>query len=155
MLQSAINAGIQPAWFVADEVYSRDASFWRWLEQTARQPYVLTVNRRQPTLLTSKLIMPKTSLAPSHPRGGSDLTGGGNEERRVLEWAHVELSCRQPEGFSRWFLLRRCPEHPDEPSFISYQVLPQAALCRNHDWGCRSTVAGVFSIQKSTRLGRL
>ena len=29
MLQSAIKAGIHPAWFVADEVYSRDASFWR------------------------------------------------------------------------------------------------------------------------------
>jgi len=26
MLQSAINAGIQPAWFVADEVYSREAT---------------------------------------------------------------------------------------------------------------------------------
>ncbi|CAA9571772.1 hypothetical protein AVDCRST_MAG81-1702 [uncultured Synechococcales cyanobacterium] len=26
MLQSAIKAGIRPAWFVADEVYSRDAS---------------------------------------------------------------------------------------------------------------------------------
>ncbi|WP_250121618.1 hypothetical protein [Chroococcidiopsis sp. CCMEE 29] len=32
----------------------------------------------------------------------------------------VELSCRQPEGYSRWFLFRRCPEHPDDPSFISY-----------------------------------
>jgi SRSO17 transposase len=26
MLQSAINAGMRPAWFVADEVYSRDAA---------------------------------------------------------------------------------------------------------------------------------
>jgi|GEM_PF-2996767 len=41
MLQSAFKAGIRPAWFVTDEVYSRDASFWRWLEQTLKQPYVL------------------------------------------------------------------------------------------------------------------
>jgi len=60
----------------------------------------------QPTLLT------KTHYAEDSPpptEGWSD-------------WAHVELSCRQPEGFSR-----RCPEHPDEPSFTYYQVLPQAA----------------------------
>ncbi|CAA9561736.1 hypothetical protein AVDCRST_MAG81-657, partial [uncultured Synechococcales cyanobacterium] len=36
------------------------------------------------------------------------------------DWARVKLNCRHPEGFSRWFLLRRCPEHPDNPSFISY-----------------------------------
>jgi len=54
MLHSAIKAGIQPAWFVADEVYSRDASKERWLEQTVRQPYVLTVNKRQPTPINFK-----------------------------------------------------------------------------------------------------
>lgn len=54
MLHSAFQAGIHPAWFVADEVYSRDASFWRWLEQTVRQPYVLTVNKRQPTPINFK-----------------------------------------------------------------------------------------------------
>ncbi len=66
-------------------------------------------------------MMPKTSLAPSHPRVGSNLALG--QERResgYYQWARVELSCRQPEGFSRWFLFRRCSKHPDDPSFISY-----------------------------------
>ena len=47
-------------------------------------------------------------------------TGAGTKGERYYEWARVELSCRHPEGFSRWFLFRRCPEHPDNPSFISY-----------------------------------
>jgi SRSO17 transposase len=56
MLQSAFKAGIRPAWFVADEVYGTDGSFWWWLEQTGEQSYVLTVNNG-----TLKLSKPKYS----------------------------------------------------------------------------------------------
>jgi len=121
MLQSAINAGIRPAWFVADEVYSRDASFWRWLEQTATQPYVLTVNKRQPTPVNFQTCYAEDLVRTIPPEGWQRLsTGAGTKGERYYEWARVQLSCRQPEGFSRWFLFRRCPEHPDHPSFISY-----------------------------------
>ncbi len=44
----------------------------------------------------------------------------GTKGERYYEWARVELSCRHPEGFSRWFLFRRCPEHANDPRFISY-----------------------------------
>ena len=44
MLASAINQGIRPAWFVADEVYGNDGSFWWWLEKTAKQSYVLNLS---------------------------------------------------------------------------------------------------------------
>ena len=121
MLQSAINAGIRPAWFVADEVYSRDASFWRWLEQTATQPYVLTVNKRQPTPVNFQTCYAEDLVRTIPPEGWQRLsTGAGTKGERYYEWARVQLSCHQPEGFSRWFLFRRCPEHPDHPSFISY-----------------------------------
>jgi len=62
--------------------------------------------------------MPKTWFAPP-PRVGSDLALGRNFRENGIGDV-VELSCRQPEGFSRWFLFRRCSEHPDDPSFISY-----------------------------------
>ncbi len=161
MLQSAIKAGIHPAWFVADEVYSRDASFWRWLEQTVRQPYVLTVNKRQPTPINFKTHYAEDLARTVPPEGWQRLsTGAGTKGERYYEWARVELSCRHPEGFSRWFLFRRCPEHSNDPSFISYyQVFaPSDTSVGNHGWGCRSTLANrrVLSIrQGSTRLGRL
>jgi SRSO17 transposase len=121
MLQSAINAGICPAWFVADEVYSRDASFWRWLEQTARQPYVLTVNKRQPTPINFQTCYAEDLVRTVPPDGWQRLsTGAGTKGERYYDWARVKLNCRHPEGFSRWFLFRRCPERPDGPSFISY-----------------------------------
>jgi len=50
MLESALAQGIRPAWFVADEVYGNDGSFW-WLEKTAKLPYVLTVNKKQPVVI--------------------------------------------------------------------------------------------------------
>ncbi len=52
---------------------------------------------------------------------GSNLALGRElSSERYYDWARVKLSCHHPEGFSRWFLFRRCPEHPDDPSFISY-----------------------------------
>jgi SRSO17 transposase len=121
MLQSAFKAGMRPAWFVADEVYSRDAAFWRWLEQTARQPYVLTVNKRQPTPINFKTHYAE-DLALTIKSGDWHRlsSGAGTKTERDYDWARIELSCRQPEGFSRWFLFRRCLEHPEDPRFMSY-----------------------------------
>ncbi len=45
MLESALKDGIRPTWFVADEVYGNDGSFWWWLEKTAKLPYILTVSK--------------------------------------------------------------------------------------------------------------
>lgn len=112
---------MRPAWFVADEVYSRDAGFWRWLEQTARQPYVLTVNKRQPTPINFKTHYAEDLALTIKPEDWHRLSSGaGTKTERDYDWARIELSCRQPAGFSRWFLLRRCLEHPDDPRFISY-----------------------------------
>ncbi len=51
MLESALAEGICPAWFVADEVYGNDGSFWWWLEKTAKLPYLLAVNKKQPVVI--------------------------------------------------------------------------------------------------------
>lgn len=121
MLQSVFQAGIAPAWFVADEVYSRDAGFWRWLEQTARQPYVLTVSKQQPTPINFQTHYAADLLQQVKAEDWQRLSSGaGTKGERDYEWARVQLSCRQPEGFSRWFLFRRCPRHPGDSRCISY-----------------------------------
>jgi len=70
--------------------------------------------------------MPKTLLAPSHPRVGSDArTGAGTKESGIMSGLVTELSVSLKDS-----AVGSCcrPEHPDDPSFISYyQVLPQAA----------------------------
>jgi len=121
MLYSAINAGIHPAWFVADEVYSRDAAFWRWLEQEVKQPYVLTVNKRQPTPINFQTGYAEDLARAVNSNDWHRLSAGaGTKGERYYDCACVALSCRHPERFSRWFLFRRCPEPPNDPSFISY-----------------------------------
>lgn len=105
MLHSVFRAGMRPAWFVADEVYSRDAGFWRWLEQSAKQPYVLTVSKNQPTLINFRTHDAVELLQQLKAEDWQCLSSGaGTKGERDYEWARVELSCRQPEGYSRWFL---------------------------------------------------
>ena len=82
---------------------------------------MLTVNKRQPTPINFKTHYAQDLAGTVPPEGWQRLsTGAGTKGARYSEWAHVKLSCRHLEGFSRWFLFRRCLEHPNDPSFISY-----------------------------------
>ncbi|MUL39431.1 hypothetical protein BWI75_24960 [Gloeocapsopsis sp. AAB1 = 1H9] len=86
-----------------------------------KQPYVLTVNKRQPTPINFQTCYAEDLVRTVPPEGWQRLsTGAGTKGERSYEWARVELSCRHLEGFSRWFLFRRCPERSNDPSFISY-----------------------------------
>ena len=121
MLQSVFKEGLRPAWFVADEVYSRDASFWRWLEQTLTQPYVLTVNKRQPTIINFQVRYAEELLETVKSEDWQQLScGSGTKGEISSEWASVRLSCIQPEGFSRWFLFRRDFSHESKSYTYSY-----------------------------------
>ena len=125
MLQSAFEAEIRPAWFVADEVYSSNGSFWYWLEQEARQPYVLTVSKQQPTALNFKTYRAEEFVSKLEPDDWKRLScGKGTKGERESDWARFELSCTQPEGFKRWFLFRRHLNHPETISY--YQVFASA-----------------------------
>ena len=121
MLQSAFAEGICPAWFVADEVYSRDASFWRWLEQTLQQPYVLTINKRQPTIIDFQVGYAEELRQTIKSEDWQQLScGAGTKGERYSEWASVRLSCVKPEGYSRWFLFRRDFSKGDKSYVYSY-----------------------------------
>ncbi len=131
MLQSAFKAGIRPAWFVADEVYGTDGSFWWWLEQTGEQSYVLTVNKKQRVVIgtqryqAQELLQSLTTDQWQRLSSGKDSKGG-----RYYDWASVAVNCDSSRGFQRWLLFRRSLEHPDAPRFISYyQVFAPSKMC--------------------------
>lgn len=123
MLESALKAGIRPAWFVADEVYGTDGSFWWWLEQTAEQPYVLTVNKKQCVVIGWQRYR-ASDLVPHDSQQWQRLSCGmGSKGERYYDWARVAVNCDSSRGFQRWLLFRRSLEHPDDPRFVScYQV---------------------------------
>lgn len=81
---------------------------WRWLEQTLTQPYLLTVNKRQPTIINFQVRYAEELLEAIEPEDWQQLScGAGTKGERSSEWASIRLSCIQPEGFSRWFVFRR------------------------------------------------
>jgi SRSO17 transposase len=121
MLQSAFEAGIRPAWFVADEVYGTDGSFWWWLEQTAEQPYVLTVNKKQCVVIGWQRYRAFDLVPHKDSQQWQRLSCGmGSKGERYYDWARVAVNCDHSRGFQRWLLFRRSLEHPDDPHFISY-----------------------------------
>jgi SRSO17 transposase len=121
MLESAIAQGIRPAWFVADEVYGNDGSFWWWLEKTAKLPYVLTVNKKQPVVIGTQRYR-AADLVPDKdsPQWQRLSCGTGSKGEKYYDWASVAVNCDRSFGFGRWLLFRRSVEHPDDPHFISY-----------------------------------
>jgi SRSO17 transposase len=121
MVSSAINQGIRPAWFVADEVYGNDGSFWWWLEKTAKQSYVLTVNKKQPVVIGWQRYRAEDLIPQPDSQQWQRLScGTGSKGERYYDWARVPVNCDLGDGFQRWLLFRRCLEHPDDPRFISY-----------------------------------
>lgn len=121
MLQSTWDAGIGARWFVADEVYGNDGSFWWWLEATGKQPYVLTVNKKQSFVIGWQNYRADELLQSIVTEQWQRLScGNGSKGEREYEWARIEVNCDRSEGFQRWLVFRRSLEHPNEPRCISY-----------------------------------
>lgn len=121
MLQSAWDAGLRSAWVVADEVYGNDAGFWWWLEQTGQQPYVLTVNKKQPVVIgwqPDRAEAVCQSLSPEQWQRWS--CGQGSKGEREYEWARVAVNCGDAFDFQRWLVFRRALEQSDQPQHVSY-----------------------------------
>lgn len=127
MLSSAIDEGIRPAWFVADEVYGNDGSFWWWLEKTAKQSYVLTVNKKQPVVIGWQRYRAEDLLPQSDSQQWQRLSSGtGSKGERYYDWARVGVNCDQSFGYQRWLLFRRSLEHPEDPRISYYQVFAKS-----------------------------
>ncbi len=121
MLQSAWDAKIRSRWFVADEVYGNDGAFWWWLEKTGKQPYVLTVNKKQSFVIGWQNYRAEDLLQSIATEQWQRLScGNGSKGEREYEWVRIEVNCDRSEGFQRWLVLRRSLEHPNEPRCISY-----------------------------------
>ena len=109
MLSSALALGIRPAWFVADEVYGNDGSFWWWLEKTAKLPYVLTVNKKQPVVIGWQRYRAEELLSQPDSQQWQRLScGAGSKGERYYDWARVPVNCDRSDGFQRWLLFRGC-----------------------------------------------
>jgi len=83
------NQWSHPVWFVADEVYSQDASFWRWLEQEVNSPTSLTVNKRQPPINFQTCYAEDLARAVNSNDWHRLSAGQGTKGERYYDWACV------------------------------------------------------------------
>ncbi len=106
---------------VADEVYGSDGSFWFWLEKTGKQPYALSVSKKQSFVLGWDRYRADEILQLVEPEQWQRLScGSGTKGERYYDWARVEVNCDRSEGFQRWLVFRRSFEEVDSEQRISY-----------------------------------
>jgi SRSO17 transposase len=115
MLQHTFDSGLKPSWVVADEVYGRDGTLRRALEQK-RQPYVVAVAANSYVWRGIRHIAPSevlTSLGESEWQRLS--CGKGAKGPRVYDWARVKINMHR--GLGRWLLFRRNIGDPEDVAY--------------------------------------
>lgn len=105
MLQRALAAGLKPAWVVGDEVYGRDSTLRRFLEDL-HQPYVLAVASNTHVWRGFYQVKPGELVKEVPPEAWVRLSAGaGTKGPRLYDWARMRLN--RHLGLSRWLLFRR------------------------------------------------
>ncbi|NNC02379.1 IS701 family transposase [Corallococcus exiguus] len=105
MLQRALGAGLKPAWVVGDEVYGRDSTLRRFLEDL-HQPYVLAVASNTHVWRGFYQVKPGDMVKEVPPEAWARLSAGaGAKGPRLCDWARMRLN--RHLGLSRWLLFRR------------------------------------------------
>jgi SRSO17 transposase len=117
MLERAFEADVPARWVLADSFYGRSHAFRVWLEERGH-PYAV--------------MMPKTNAVPLGGRKKKieryvkRLPEGAFSEirpaqdtgaRRPWEWACMDLAADSKRGMSRWLLVRRSTNDPEEQGF--------------------------------------
>jgi len=126
MLGRAFDAGMEPQYVLADEVYGSDGKFRRFLEEKGR-PYVLAVTSQQRLWVEfeQKRVDQIVQSAPS--RAWFRLSvGDGSKGPRVYDWAASTFGLPSEQGLVRWLLVRRGVADPNERAYYLCLAPPQA-----------------------------
>lgn len=107
MLRHAFDAGLKPAYVLADEVYGSDSKFRRFLEQRG-QPFVVAVTSRQSLWmnLTQRRVDEIAAEVPSQSWVRLSIAEGAKGPR-VYDWAAAKWGERTEMGLTRRLLIRR------------------------------------------------
>jgi SRSO17 transposase len=121
MIAAALDAGIRPAFVLADALYGGCSSIRRMLE-ARRQPYVLAT-RSNHTLRffeNGRLIQADpATLADGLPASAwtTHPAGEGSKGIRLYQWARLALPGSAEDGFERWLLFRRSRHDPKDLAY--------------------------------------
>ncbi len=107
MLRRAFEAGLQPTFVLADEVYGNDSKFRRSLEDCG-QPFVVAVSSQQ-RLWVNLTQQRVDQIVQSIPRKSwfRKSIADGAKGPRVYDWAAAKFGIPTDTGLVRWLLIRR------------------------------------------------
>jgi SRSO17 transposase len=121
LIAAALDAGIRPAFVLADALYGACSSIRSMLEARC-QPYVLATRSNhtlrllegdqlvQTDPLTLAGALPQTAWS-THP------AGEGSKGIRLYDWARLALPWTAADGFERWLLFRRNRRDPEDQAY--------------------------------------
>jgi SRSO17 transposase len=123
MLERALQNGVPARWVSGDSVYGNDGKLRLWLEEQQRA-HVLGVSGNHFVWIGGSQQKVSTVAAQVSPEGWSRLSAGaGSKGPRWYDWAAVETNSLH-EGWTRWLLVRRSVENPQERAY--YRVFAPA-----------------------------
>jgi SRSO17 transposase len=126
MLGRAFDAGMEPEYVLADEVYGSDGKFRRFLEEQGR-PYVLAVTSAQRLWVGFEQKRVDQIVRSAPPRAWVRLSvGDGSKGPRVYDWAASTFGPPSERGLVRWLLVRRGIDEPHETAYYLCLAPPQA-----------------------------
>jgi len=118
MIAAALDAGVLPAWVLADALYGSDYQLRRLLEDRG-QSYVLAVRSNQHIRLLTEAGLIQTDpgelACQIEASDWQALSAGeGAKGPRLYDWARLPLGWTTRDGFERWILFRRSLSRPDD-----------------------------------------
>ncbi len=120
MLERAFEAGVPARWVAADSFYGRSHEFRAWLEERGRSYAVMVpktnmvpLGGRKKKIERLAERLPEDAWSEVLPADPAEDSG----ERRPWEWACLELAADPKKGMSRWLLVRRGSDDPEDLAF--------------------------------------
>lgn len=126
MIERAHVAGLRPRWVLADEVYGSDSKTRRFLEARG-QPYVLAVSEQQRLWQEARQqrvdgIAQQIPAQAWFPLSVAD----GAKGPRIYTWAAGRYGAPTETGMTRWLLIRRSVEAPQQHAYYLCAAPPEA-----------------------------
>ncbi|HVD44532.1 MAG TPA: IS701 family transposase [Rubrobacter sp.] len=117
MLERAFEAGVPARWVAADAFYGRSHEFRAWLEERGRAYAVMVPKTNMVPLGGRKKKIERLAERLPEDAWSEVLPAEDSDERRPWEWACLGLAADPKKGMSRWLLVRRGSDDPEELAF--------------------------------------
>ncbi len=117
MLERAFEAGVPARWVAADSFYGRSHEFRAWLEERGRAYAVMVPKTNMVPLRGRKKKIERLAERVPEDAWSEVLPAEDSGERRPWEWACLGLAPDREKGMSRWLLVRRGSEDPEDLAF--------------------------------------